>query len=223
MYIITGCSSGLGFELVKQLLAEGKEVLGISRSLSKAEAFSSNNNFQHFCIDLSGDFSIKNLLNKIDLSNQEIYLILNAAQFANEEVRCLEVPDAKAMFEVNYFSTIKLINEFKKYKLKRVMFINSIAGIVSQGGQLQYSASKHALQAYSETLAKQSKNLDFDVMSINPGGIDSELWDNVDLLSKTITNNFINPEVLADLLYKFLKLPHKTYIKSFTVLPEHDV
>jgi len=44
----------------------------------------------------------------------------------------------------------------------------------------------HALQAYSETLANDLVGRDFDVMSINLGGIDSELWDKVSLLEKTV-------------------------------------
>ena len=62
----------------------------------------------------------------------------------------------------------------------------------------------HALQAYSETLANDLVGRDFDVMSINLGGIDSELWDKVGLLEKTVMNKCIQPSVLAGLVCNFL-------------------
>jgi len=101
--------------------------------------------------------------------------------------------------------------------------VNSVAGVTAQFGQAQYSASKHALQAYSESLAKLSVGRGFDVMSINPGGLNTELWQNEDVLDPSVTDTFIKPGDLAELICSFLRLPPKTYIRTAVILPEHDV
>jgi short-subunit dehydrogenase len=224
MYIVTGCSSGLGFEISRQLLDDDKSVIGISRELKKASDLLENKKFKHICADLSVDENFDELEIAVDRdSDNDVILIINAAIFHYEADNLLDTTVAKNIFNLNYFSPVALVNKFINKRLKRVLFINSVAGINSQEGQAQYSASKHALQAYSEVLAKYSVGRDFDVMSVNPGGIDTELWDSAALLTKDITDNFLKPKMLADIIVKILLIPTKTYIKSLIILPEHDV
>ena len=63
----------------------------------------------------------------------------------------------------------------------------------------------------------------FDVMTINPGGIDTELWSGEEVLEKVVTDTFIQPTVLSGLICTLLRLPYKTYIQSAIILPEHDI
>ena len=158
-----------------------------------------------------------------NVPNNSITLVLNAAKFHYEEPGNEKIKLAKEIFNTNYFGAINIIQKCTLKKLKRVLFINSVAGLESQKAQAQYSSSKHALQAYSEILAKKSVGMNFDVMSINPGGINTELWKDNSILDKKIVNGFLNPEVLAKLICNLIDLPNNTYIKSFNILPEHDV
>jgi 3-oxoacyl-[acyl-carrier protein] reductase len=223
MYIITGCSSGLGYEIAAKLLLNKHKVVGLSRGLGKASDFSNDVNFTHVKCNLALEEDFEELDQVLDFGKGGISLILNAGMFEYEGDDLSELGMSKTIFNVNYFSATSLVKKFVEKGLVRVLFINSISGKAPQLGQGQYSASKHALQSYSETLAKFSVGRDFDVMSINPGGIDSELWENTDLLTKNITDKFIQPKSLAKLVYAFLKLPPKTYIKYAAILPEHDV
>jgi len=134
-----------------------------------------------------------------------------------------DIISAKEMFNINYFSCISLINRFIKRGLTRVFFMNSISGIIPQVGQGQYSASKHALQAYSEVLAKASVNNGFDVMNINPCGINSKLWKKTKILNNDVTEKFLDPKCLAKVVSTLLSLPKETYIRSMVILPMNDV
>lgn len=222
-YIVTGCSSGLGHEITDQLLLNKHEVIGLSRNLGKASSFKNNKNFTHFSYDFSLNENFEELESFFDNNKGRVSIVINAGMFDYEGDELAELGRSREVFNVNYFSAVTLVKMFIERDLSRVLFINSISGMSPQPGQGQYSASKHALQAYSETLAKFSVGRDFDVMSINPGGINSELWDNTDLLTKKITDKFIQPKSLAKLVYSFLELPPKTYIKYAAILPEHDV
>ena len=223
IYIITGCSSGLGYEIAAKLLLNKHKVVGLSRGLGKASDFSYDVNFTHVKCNLALEEDFEELDQILDFGKGGISLILNAGMFEYEGDDLSELGMSKTIFNVNYFSATSLVKKFVEKGLVRVLFINSISGKTPQLGQGQYSASKHALQSYSETLAKFSVGRDFDVMSINPGGINSELWDKTELLNKDITNKFLDPTHLANLIYSLLMMPHKTYIQSMIILPEHDV
>ena len=224
MYIITGCSSGLGFEITKILLKEGFEVIGISRKIGKASQLNKYKKFNFISIDLSDTQSFDELNTYLKSSKRSsIKLILNAAKFHFEYPGNESIEYAQKIFNVNYFSALGLIKLISLEKLRRVIFINSIAGLESQDGQAQYSASKHSLQAYSEILAKKSIGMDFDVMSINPGGINTELWNNSDIVDHKDLQRFLDPKILASLICNFAALPKNTYIKNFAILPENDI
>lgn len=220
-YILTGCSSGLGYEIARDLLDANLDVVGLSRSTGKASSLIGYERFEHISCDLRNDAYLSEIDHLMD--GREICIIINAAQFRYEGAKPLSLNDSREVFDVNYFSAVSLVEKFKCQGLKRVLFVNSVAGKVAQQGQAQYSASKHALQAYSEALSKYSVGKDFDVMTINPGGIDTELWSGEEVLEKAVTDTFIQPTVLSGLICAFLRLPHKTYIKSAIILPEHDV
>tara|TARA_Y100001935_G_scaffold167615_1_gene138073 strand:+ start:5494 stop:6174 length:681 start_codon:yes stop_codon:yes gene_type:complete len=223
VYVLTGCSSGLGYSLLKKLLNENKKVVGISRNIGNASEFEDLENFVFLQHDLANK-SFSEVEKKLTFDdNVDIYLILNAANFIFEGEKLLDDKKLYELFEINYFSNVKLVNFFMKQNLRRCMIINSISGLESQPGQFQYSASKHSLQSFGENLSCLSKNKKFDVMNINPGGMNTELWDKTKLLKKEITNNFLDPDELSNLLVNLINMKGKVYIKSFKILPEHDV
>jgi len=223
-FVVTGSSSGLGFQIVKKLLLEGRTVIGIARKLGKASEFDSNEKFRFISTDLASEDKFMNLNPLIEGPDiGDIILILNAAIFDHDLSGTTDMKSARNIFSINYFSSVALVNKFIGHGLKRVLFVNSVAGKIAQLGQAQYSASKHALQAYSESLAKASRSHDFDVMSVNPGGINTELWEQSSLLNRNVTVNFLDPRHLASLICTLLMMPHKTYIQSMIILPEHDV
>lgn len=225
MYIVTGCSSGLGYEIAKLLVKRKETVVGISRKVGKSKfLIKEHPNFSHLSIDLSLLGELEPLIEIIEkINDNSINLVLNAAKFHYEQPGQENLKICQEIFNTNYFGAINLIQNCKLERLNRVLFINSIAGLEAQESQAQYSSSKHSLQAYSEILAKQSVGMNFDVMSINPGGINTELWHNSNLINKDIVSNFIDPRDLAALICNILDMPKKTYIKSMTILPEHDV
>jgi short-subunit dehydrogenase len=220
-FIITGTSSGLGQGLAYDLLNDDENVVGISSSDIKNKYLVDNQYYDHIALDLNDLVTISNLdISKFVLPSDEICLIINAAHFSFDESLSIEIDDSNRMFNINYHSAVSLIKLLKN-NLKRVIFINSISGLNSQLNQSQYSASKHALQAYSEVLAKESVTLDFDVMSLNPGGMKTPLWDKID--QSVSQSNFLEIETVVNTVRFLSNLPINTYIKNFILLPSSDV
>ena len=224
IYIITGSTSGLGLEIALQLCKEDN-VIGISRSISpplKLQNF--DQTYSHYSIDLSEDsYKVRKLFEKLLASinpDEKITLIINAAKFQVSDM-VLDPEKSAALFNSNFFNATVLVKMLIGDQLRRVLFINSISGLVAQPNQFDYSASKHALMAFSDTLAISAKKTNFDVMTINPGGINTELWNKVDMSPPV--EEFIDPEELAGLIVYLLKLQGRLFIKNFIILPPVDV
>ena len=223
-FIITGSSSGLGFHLSEKLIMKG-QVLGISRSLGKAKNLISSGSFHFY----KHDFSLedvndnkklnlyKNLLKFID--NESFTLILNAACFYSGSERLTDKMQKK-MFNVNVFSIINLIQNLTNTNLKRIFIINSISGLIGQRDQHEYSSSKHAIMGYSRSLAKSAKYLNYDVMTINPGGMQTELWLNN---NEVDCSDFLSPVVIADICIALILIPQRTFIENMTIIPPSDI
>lgn len=222
-YIITGTSSGLGFELASKLVKKN-EVVGISRNIGKSESLLKHNNFAFIPYDLSTIDNKKKyikfkkrLLAEVD--KKDFTLIFNAAQFYLNEKR-LSIPKIKIMFKINLFSIMDLIENFKNHNLKRIFIINSVSGLVGQPTQHEYVSSKHALMGYVRSLIKEAKDQPFDIMCINPGGIKTELWNKYVNVDK---ESFILPSELARIIISLLKTKQKLFIENMKILPIADV
>ena len=224
VYIITGSTSGLGLKIALKLSKEDK-VIGISRSTNvPSELKKLSKNYSHYKLDLSENSckvrkTFKKIISTIK-SVERVVLIINAAKFKTSN-KALNPEESITLFNSNFFNATVLVNSLIGSQLRRVLFINSISGLVAQPNQYDYSASKHALQAFSDTLAISAKEADFDVMTINPGGINTELWNNADISPPV--ERFIDPDELAGLIVYILKLQGRIFIKNFIILPSVDV
>ena len=223
-FVITGHTSGLGYCLASVLRKFG-EVYCIGRNEVEFAGDSSNHfAIKQFIIDFKSEQKLQaelyeRLFESIP-NNEDIFLIINAAIFSSDE-EFFPSNDMLDLFNVNFFSAANLLDRAQKYNLRRVLFINSISGLIAQPNQHYYSASKHALHALSSSLAIKAKDSDFDVMSINPGGIKSSLWEKYE--HSVDTSDFIELEDLKNLIISLLQIKGRCFIKNLTILPPSDV
>ena len=222
-YIITGCSSGLGYCLSERLLKYG-DVIGISRNLHGNLTSIGNNNFKHIKYDFSLKFKSvfhENLINELMdfVKKSDFTLVLNAAAFYLNQERLNETKRA-ALFELNLFSIFHLVSSLECFSLRRVFIVNSIAGIRGQEYQHEYSASKHALMGFARSLSKTAKSSNFDVMSINPGGMKTPLWDGYDNID---TSDFLDPASVADVCIPLITFPQRMFVDQLPLLPPSDL
>lgn len=221
-FLITGASSGLGAELASQLLHFG-DVIGISRRVGSDQKLKIDN-YQHIAFDLGElkhDYQCKNLENKLENMVEEnpLTLVINAAIFYSGNER-LDKAKTDELFEVNLFSVIALIKVSKKFNLRRIVIVNSISGLIGQSLQHEYAASKHALMGYTRSLIKEAKNLNYDVLCFNPGGIKTPLWDTYPEID---TSQFLDPVELSKIMLSLITSKQRMFIEEMRILPGCDI
>ena len=220
-YIITGTSSGLGFSLAMKLLPFGN-VIGISRSLGKAASLGDGFDFvEHDLSDSSNYLLYKALLERLQMfiSDDAFSLVFNASSFYMN-IKRLDGNSLTSLFEVNVFSAMNLVRDLQTSNLKRILFVNSVSGLVGQSLQPEYVASKHALMGFSRSLAQSARDSNFDVMSINPGGMKTELWNHH---GEVDCSDFLDVNVVSDLCLSLLMIPQRAFIQEMVILPPSDV
>ena len=170
--IITGTSSGIGYELVKIFSEKNYEVLALSRDNSKLRS-------QNLSGVISIDFDLTDYENYAKLdeylkSLKKIDVLINNAGFlVNKDFEKTTIDDFKKIYSVNVFSVAMLIKYTIQYmcinsSIVNISSIGGIQGSVKFPGLSAYSSSKGALNILTEMLAEEykDKNIHFNTLAI---------------------------------------------------------
>jgi short-subunit dehydrogenase len=170
--IITGTSSGIGYELVKIFSEKNYEVLALSRDNSKLRS-------QNLSGVTSINFDLTDYENYAELdeylkSFKKIDVLINNAGFlVNKDFEKTTIEDFKKIYSVNVFSVAMLIKYTIQYmcinsSIVNISSIGGIQGSVKFPGLSAYSSSKGALNILTEMLAEEykDKNIHFNTLAL---------------------------------------------------------
>lgn len=154
--LVTGASSGIGKALVIELLSQGYEVIGISKSIDKLESLKAemqNDRLLIFPCDVADQECVKSISNQLKLENkipQFFFLNAGGAGFESSEHKdSLNIYDQRKTFEVNYYGPLNFVNEWVEVCAEHggatFMVTNSLNAIFAPPGGSAYSASKAAI------------------------------------------------------------------------------
>lgn len=188
--LLTGASSGLGYEMACQLayqsqanlilLARRAEILGTLKNKLEKEA---SVQVKVITGDLSNPGEADKLMDQI-LNDVELYgAILNAGitYFGrNTDITPKQFDD---LLQINVVSTVRMTNRIIDYFEKNnkegaLMLVSSLAGIYPVPFQAAYSASKAFILSYGNSLSYELKNAAFSITVYAPGGIETEMTAN---------------------------------------------
>ena len=190
--VVTGASSGIGFETALALAKEGYYTYATMRNTAKSDKI------KEICqkddlkisvleLDVDDENSIKTAIKKILDEKQRIDVLVNNAGWGLWGcVEDVSVDEFKTQFETNFFSVIRLIQEvgptMRKQGSGKIINISSVAGRIGFPASPAYISSKFALEGLSESLRLEMAPFGVDVIIIEPG---------------VIKTNFLNPVRLA--------------------------
>ena len=219
--LVTGVSTGIGRAIAEEVLkTEEFYVIGSVRKKGDANYLSKNFDklFREIIFDVTKKNEIeagkKEVENFLSANNSYLSCVINNAGIAlGGPVRYLDVDIFRKQFEVNFFGLIEvtkcfmdLLIDSNKFKMKnKIINIGSISRKRSYPFVAPYTASKHALEGFTDALRRELLIHDLDVVLIEPGPIRTPIWEK----APDIENNpFLNTEYEIP-----LKKFNKGYIK----------
>ena len=190
--VVTGTSSGIGFETALALAREGYYTYATMRDTTKSDKIKELGKKENLKIDVleldvDDENSVKTAVQKILDEKQRIDVLVNNAGWGLWGcVEDVSVDEFKAQFNTNFFSIIKLIQEvgptMRKQGSGKIINISSVAGRIGFPASPAYISSKFALEGLSESLRLEMAPFGVDVIIIEPG---------------VIKTNFLNPVRLS--------------------------
>jgi len=202
--LITGGSAGIGFEIAKQLIAKGNEVIITGRNADRLnKAAAELKEVTAIASDVSKEQEVNALVEKLKAEHPSLNIVINNAGKASLHNITEEGSATQAGEEIatNYLSVLglneKLLPLLKKQPEAAIVNVTSIVAIVPGYRLATYAASKAALHSYSQSLRYiLSKDSNVKVFELMPPLVNTEF-------SQEIGGaNGIPPSVVADDLLK---------------------
>lgn len=176
VWLITGCSSGIGRVLAQTALQRGFRVALTARNpttLTELQAQYPQRSIA-LALDVTRADQVRQVVAEVERHFGGIDVLVNNAAYgylaAIEEGEDAEV---RAMFETNFFGALAMVKAALPGMRARggghIINVSSQAGLVSNPGTGYYSSTKFALEAMTEALSREVKSFGIRVSAIEPG------------------------------------------------------
>lgn len=177
--LVTGCSSGIGYCVAKQLSARGYQVIASARKQNDVSRLNAEG---LLCIhlDLNDSCSIKSAVQEtLQLTHGNLYALFNNGAYGQAgAVEDLPREAVRAQFETNVFGWIELINYvipiMRKQGYGRIIQNSSVLGLAALKFRGAYVASKYAIEGFTDTLRLELHGSNIYTSLIEPGPIESK-------------------------------------------------
>ncbi|MGD9724289.1 MAG: SDR family NAD(P)-dependent oxidoreductase [Pirellulales bacterium] len=207
--LITGTSKGIGYHTTLLLARAGHEVVATMRNPGASDlqkvATEAKLPVTVLPLDVDDDASVVEVFAKMGDSLD--VLVNNAGIYSINAVEDENLDQFRRVMETNYFGAVRCVKQVLPVMRARgsgcIINVTSIAGRVAFSASSAYSASKFALEAFSESLAQEVKGHGIKVALVEPGIIDTAM----------ATTNL--PQYDKNTLY-----PHGRRLHAFFTYPE---
>lgn len=222
--VISGSSSGLGAAVASVLVAKGATVYGLARGLEKLKAL--QHRLGSAFIPVKMDVTNHNAIvswaqNTFGENCLPDILVNNAGVGYLKKTEALSLAEWHAMVNTNlnaaYYLTSVLAPLMKQHSNHcHIINIGSVLGKTTTSQSAAYSATKYAMQGYSEALFKELRGYNIKVTCVNPGSIDTDFFEESDIKAHS---NMLQPKDIAALLVQLLETPDNLLVDEITLRP----
>ena len=224
---ITGVSRGIGLEIAKCFSNNGYFVLGTSRSDFDLATVLSSDECLHLQLDVTDRNQVTACLDQLKEIDKVPNVLINNAGITKDQLFLrMKNEDWDDVIDTNLTSVFNMSKLFIKSMVKErsgsIINISSVAGLMGNAGQVNYSASKAGLGGFTRALAKEVAARNITVNCIAPGFIETDMTDHFqdkdleNILNQIPANKMGNPQHIADLAL-FLASPKGNYITGQTI------
>ena len=182
--LITGCSSGIGRAAAYAFLDEEWQVYATARNPADIETLD-DAGCDIGTIDVTSNEDVHRVVDRIIEEEGRLDAVVNNAGYG-QHGPLEDITDdlLEKQFDVNVFGPHRLVRAALPHMRERedgtIINVSSVAGRIAAPGMGPYSASKHAIEGYSDSLRRELDPFGVDVSVVQPGPVKTAFRDRVD-------------------------------------------
>jgi NAD(P)-dependent dehydrogenase (short-subunit alcohol dehydrogenase family) len=186
--LITGSSSGFGLLTSIELAKAGFRVVATMRDLGRRERLDQAATAAHVAsqldiraLDVTDFDALPAFVDSVVRDYSRLDVLVNNAGFAvagfAEDIKLEEL---RLQFETNFFGAVAMtkaaLPTMRRQRSGHIIMVSSISGLHGAATVSSYSASKHALEGWSESLRMEVNSLGIKVVLVEPGAFQTDIW-----------------------------------------------
>ena len=168
--LVTGVSSGIGREIAQLLAERGARVFGSVRDPKSAKPIPG---VEIIRLDVTNDASVTESIQGVVQKAGAIHILVNNAGYAlTGALEETSIEEARQQFETNFFGVLRMTNAvlpgMRQAGYGRIVNISSVVGFIPAPFMGMYTASKHAVEGYTETLDHEVRHFGVRTVLVQP-------------------------------------------------------
>ncbi|MGC1450512.1 MAG: SDR family oxidoreductase [Candidatus Sulfotelmatobacter sp.] len=186
--LVTGASSGFGLLTSIELAKAGFRVVATMRDLGRRDrldqavtAAGSARRIDVRALDVTNFDMIPGFVDAVVRDYGRLDVLVNNAGFAVAGfAEDIKLDELRLQFETNFFGAVAMtkaaLPTMRRQRSGHIIQVSSIAGLHGSVTVSSYSASKHALEGWSESLRMEVNSLGIKVVLVEPGAFQTDIW-----------------------------------------------
>jgi NAD(P)-dependent dehydrogenase (short-subunit alcohol dehydrogenase family) len=186
--LVTGASSGFGLLTSIELAKAGFRVVATMRDLGRrdrldqaATAAGLTRKIDVRALDVTNFDTIPGFVDAVVREYGRLDVLVNNAGFAVAGfAEDIKLDELRLQFETNFFGAVAMtkaaLPTMRRQRSGHIIQVSSIAGLHGSVTVSSYSASKHALEGWSESLRMEVNSLGIKVVLVEPGAFQTDIW-----------------------------------------------
>ena len=224
--LVTGSSSGIGYEITSKLLDLGAKVIGIARNHDRSKL--ENKNYTTYNCDVSVHKNLEILLKQILKNHPQINCLISNAGYGDfgplENFSTLQIDNFIATNLTSHLVITKLLlPHFKRIKMGDIIFIGSEAGLLGAKKGTLYCTAKFGLRGFSQALSKDVAKKNIRVSIINSGMVKTEFFEDLNFEPGSDEENTISVKDISSTVTYILNLNRNTIVDEINLSPSKKV
>ena len=199
--LITGSSSGFGLLTSIELAKAGFRVVATMRDLARrerldqaAESASVADRIDVRALDVTRFDGLAGFVESVVRDYRQLDILVNNAGFAVAGfAEDIQLEELRLQFDTNFFGAVAMtkavLPTMRRQRSGHIIQMSSIVGLHGSVTVSSYSASKHALEGWSESLRMELNALGIKVVLVEPGAFQTDIWTRGAVMGKAATKD----------------------------------